>query len=366
MKNKYLAHHLEFLEVSQIRQIMNAAPRDAINLGLGEIRFPLEESLKEAAEKIIRTENLYYTPNAGLPELREQISLYYNLEFNQNICVTTGAEEALFATLFTYLNPGDEVVLADPGFVAYQTIIKMLQAKPVCFHLNPVYFHFEPEKFRAKISENTKIVLLNNPLNPTGTTYSEKDLIQISQICVENNILLIVDEVYRELYLDCRPCSILDINPHSLAISSLSKSHGLSGWRLGWIASANPELVKPIIKTHQYICTCANAMAQKLALVVFSEPGDRALENIRQKLLNNRKIVGNFIPENYLLPNASHPYFLVKVKNDKEVTENLLQQKVIVIPGSVFGENAKNWIRINYGISAELLETGLNKIVSIL
>ncbi|MCF7794337.1 MAG: pyridoxal phosphate-dependent aminotransferase [Candidatus Cloacimonetes bacterium] len=366
MKNISFAQHLEFLKISKIRQIMNSAPKDAINLGLGEIQFPLHDSLKRKAEQIIENENLFYTTNAGILELREKISKYYDLYFKENVCITAGAEEAIFASLFAYLNPGDEVLIADPGFVAYKTIIRMLKAKPVSFKLDPDDFHFDLNEFKSKITKKTKIVLLNNPINPTGTAYSSHDLKQISELCNERNILLSVDEVYRELYIEDKPQSILEINPNSLSISSLSKSHGMSGWRLGWVASASSELIEPIIKVHQYICTCANTLAQKLAISAFSPDGKIVLESILNRLADNRKIVQKYFPANYLLPNKCHPYFFVQVKNDIEIIEKILQQKVIVIPGSVFGRNGENWIRLNYGIESDLLETGIKRILEII
>lgn len=360
MKKFAQARHLDFLKISKIRQIMNSAPSDSINLGLGEIQFPLAEYFLSSIEELLKTENTYYTPNAGLPELKQKICNYYKITFNDNVCVTAGAEEALFATLNAVLNSDDEVLIADPGFVAYGTIVKMMKAIPVYFDLNVNDFSFIEQKFSDKISAKTKVVLLNNPINPTGTTYTKENLEFIVDICEKHNILLVVDEVYRELNLEEKIPTILDISKNAVVISSLSKSHALSGWRLGWVASHRSDIIKSIVKIHQYICTCAHTLSQRLAVRAFSHKGKEVNEYLKKLLLQNRQFVQKKINHNKLLPNNHHPYFFVKVQNDIEVTKKLLQRHVIVIPGSAFGKNGKNWIRINYGIDLKLLGEGID------
>ena len=342
---------------------MSIAPPDAINLGLGEIRLPLPACLKNIAQKIISEENLFYTPNAGLPELRQVIAQYYHLDSGDAVCVTVGAEEAIFAALFAYLNPGDEVVLADPSFLAYKTIIQMLKAKPVFFDLAAENdFRFSQISFETAITSQTKIVLLNNPINPTGTCYNNEDLAFIADFCRGKNILLIVDEVYRELFIGKPLPSILEFTSNALVISSLSKSHCLSGYRLGWLASHNPKLLEPIIKVHQYLCTCTSTLSQKIAITAFSEEGKKAVQSIKKYLDTNRNLALLLLDRKKIMPNQAHPYIFISVEDDVKTVEKLLKQKVIAIPGSAFGRNGKNWIRINYGVETALLQQALPKI----
>lgn len=296
-------------------------------------------------------------------ELRHQICDYYRILFDDNVCITAGAQEAIFASLFAYLNKGDDILIADPSFPAYATIGQMLQARTICFDLDrKKNFRFQPESFENALTSKTKIVLINNPINPTGTSYSIADLHFIIEKCRRHNILLIVDEVYRELYLADRPHSILELSEDAIVISSLSKSHSLSGWRLGWAAAARAELIRPVIKAHQYICTCASSISQHLALAAFSREGMKICEEIRIRLKENRRVVLDFFKINRIeyLTNTSSPYLFVSVPaDDRQAAASLIDLGLIVIPGSAFGSNGKGYVRINYGVELFELNSGL-------
>ena len=354
---------MKYVEKSAIRQLIDSAPADAINLGLGEIQFPLPDFLKQKTSEIIKTKNLGYSTNAGLIELRETICNYYQCEFNDNICITAGAEEALFAALFSYLNKGDEVLIANPTFLAYKTIVEMLGAKVSSFSLDPENeFAINENSLRTAITDKTKAMILCNPSNPLGIVLKDHEIEIIIEICRENKILLIVDEVYRELFLNERSRSFLDTDLDTIIISSLSKSHCMAGWRIGWAISQKPELIAPIIKAHQYICTCAPVISQFLALEALSVEGMRAKEEIRIKLVENRKFAIDYLTTANIefLLNTFSPYLFVKVNGDDwKAAEALSKMGVIVIPGSAFGSNGKGFIRINYGIEHDQLSKSI-------
>lgn len=355
------AENIKNLERSAIRRIMEAAPRGAINLGLGEIQFPPPLYLREQAKQIIGNNLLGYTPNAGLLKLRESICDYYQMDFKDNVCITCGAEEAVFAVMFSYLNAGDEVIIADPTYLAYRTIAGILGAKAVTFD-QPASenFSLDMTSFQRAFNSNTKLVMLNNPANPMGTCFTPAEIEMIVQTCSERKVLLVVDEVYRELFLEERPQTFLHHDVDLICISSLSKSHCLSGWRLGWAVSRQPALLEPVINVHQYIATCAPTLSQKIAVEAFSRTGMTASEEIRQRLLSNRKIVLQYLTDINILPNNSLPYLFVRVQRDDNKTAcDLAEAGVIVIPGSAFGVNAAGWIRINCGIERDDLERGI-------
>ena len=363
MKEIRVADHMKFVKKSAIRQLVDSAPADAINLGLGEIQFPLPEFLKQKAAEIINFKNIGYSTNAGLIELRKAICDYYQCEFNDNVCITAGAEEALFAALFSYINKGDEVLIANPTFLAYKTIVEMLGAKVSSFSLDPQNeFALNENSLRIAITDKTKAMILCNPSNPLGIALNDHEIDLIIDICRKNKILLIVDEVYRELFLDERSRSFLDTDLDTIIISSLSKSHCMSGWRIGWAISQKSELIAPIIKTHQYICTCAPVISQFLALEALSIEGMQAKEEIRIKLAENRKFAIDYLSNANIefLLNSSSPYLFVKVNGDDwKVAEALSKMGVIVIPGSAFGSNGKGFVRINYGIESDKLSKSI-------
>lgn len=372
MKPIKYANRINGLEKSALRQLFDKAPHDAINLGLGEIQFPTPKIITDAAIDIIKQGNISYTPNAGLPELQNAIAGYYKIKLNENICVTTGAEEAIFASLFSFINPGDEVLIANPTYIAYKTIIKMLGGIAVEFDLDPESnFELDRDDFINKITLRTKILLLNNPSNPTGRCFSEDEINFMVSKCNEKNILIIVDEIYRDLYIDKKPITLLKKNGKIIVISGLSKSHCMSGWRIGWAVSNDPDLIKPIIISHQYICTCAPYISQVVAISALSAKGIEAQNDVRLKLKTKRdyvlKLFEQFLPDLTILNNTSSPYLFINVKIDDLLLVNeLIKNGVIVMPGVIFGSNGKFWFRLNYAIDKKKLAKGIHKIKKII
>ena len=361
-----ISTRLKNVEISLIRKLINKAPENAINLGLGEIQFPTPRLLLDHAKEVLRDGRIRYTPNAGLPELCEAIAGYYNSSYEDNICVTVGAEEAIFATLFSYLDPGDKVLIADPSYLAYKTIIEIIGGVPIYFDLDSKNdFKLDKNSFLSNISDATKMVILNNPSNPLGISFSEDEIEYIVETCFQKNIMIVVDEVYRDLSLQKRPDSLFERNGNIIVISGLSKSHCMTGWRIGWAISNKLELIKPIITAHQYICTCAPYLSQKVAVKALSAEGLKANDEIRKRLRSNRnfiiKRIKLFSQDIYILPNTSSPFLFVNLQlNDLLFAERLCASGVIVVPGSAFGNKGKDWLRINYGIEIKLLEQGID------
>ncbi len=189
MNSMKIAERMKGIEKSELRKLFDQAPPASINLGLGEVQFPTPKVITDIAIEVLKQRNIRYTPNAGLPELQNAISEYYHISLNNNVCVTVGAEEAIFASLFSYITPGDEVMIANPTYVAYKPIIKMLGGIAVEFDLDPATnFELDIADFEKKITSKTKILLLNNPSNPTGRCFSPKEIDFMISKCNENNI----------------------------------------------------------------------------------------------------------------------------------------------------------------------------------
>ena len=371
MKPIEYADRITGIEKSELRKLFDKAPPDAINLGLGEIQFPTPKIITDRAIDIIKQGNIRYTPNAGLPELQKSITDYYNIQLNKNVCVTTGAEEAIFASLFSYMNQGDEVLIANPTYIAYKTIIKILGGIAVEFDLDPLSnFKLDRTDFTNKINSKTKVLLLNNPSNPTGICFSESEIDFIVSKCNDNNILIIVDEIYRELYIDKKPTTFLNKTGKIIVISGLSKSHCMSGWRLGWAVSNNPGLIIPIIVSHQYICTCAPYISQEVAIIALSSEGMKAQDKIRLELKTNREFVliqfEDYLPYVSILNNTSSPYLFINVEVDDRILVNeLIKNGLLAMPGRIFGSNGKHWIRLNYATDKKKLAKAIRIIKKI-
>ena len=360
------AERMNSVQKSIIRQIFEAAQGKAINLGLGEIQFETPELLRRRASDVALNENCRYTENAGMKEFREQIANYYNNVIKpEGVCVTCGAAEAIHSCFTAFVNPGDEVMLADPTFLAYEASIKLNKGVPVYYRLDPdKEFSLDKEDFAARISSRTKIVMICNPSNPLSKCFTLEELKYMVDVCIEKNIMIISDEIYRELTFIPRQPSILELYDNSIAISGLSKAYCMTGWRIGWTASKITQYIKPIVVAHQYQSTCAPYISQKVGITALSEAGMATIYDIKAQLQKNYDFIVEYFSTKmahvkYLTPDA-FPYLFIKVEqDDTKLAAELADKGVIVIPGSAFGKNGKGWIRISYALDIDQLEKGL-------
>lgn len=362
-----ISKRLENVQKSIIRQIYDSASQNAINLGLGEIQFPTPNLIRLKAKQAINQGEIFYTPNAGIPELRKAIASSYNSNSKiewENICVTNGAQEAIFAVLFSLIDPGDEVLIADPTFLAYKTIAEMLGAKIKTFPLKAENgFRLRMPDLKKQISKNTKILILNHPANPTGIAFDSEDITEITDICKKNETILLVDEVYKEVYLQKEIPSFCSSYDKTIIISGLSKSFCMTGWRIGWIV-AQKELLNKFTIAHQYISTCASAISQKAAIKAFSEKGQTTITHLRKQLLKNYlfclKYLKEFIEPNTQISPDAAPYLMLNIyQDDISFCKSLGKKGVIVIPGSAFGKESQGFIRISYALNQKKLRMGL-------
>ena len=353
-----IAERMLGIERSLLRKIFDSAPNDSLNLGLGEIRFPTPRLLIKSGQKILENGYLGYTPNAGLFETRQVIADYYeNLIDPDQVCVTNGAEEGIFASILSTVNPGDEVLLTDPCFVAYSSVIKMAGGIPVYIGLpSENSFELNYDNIKAKISPRTTTFLFSNPSNPLSKSFSSEERESIIKISRENNITIIADEIYRDLYYHQRSESFLESTDNVIVISGLSKSHCMTGWRLGWVATNNKSVLTAIVNAHQYISTCASYISQKVTVMALSEAGMATVNSLKNILKTNLEILLDFMRTHFtnfrfVEPDAAPYLFFTLGTDDILLAQKLAKLGIIVIPGRTFGSNGKGWIRMNYSIS---------------
>ena len=365
------ATRLAGIEKSLIRQIYDRAPAGAINLGLGEPDFPTPQVIRTEAARFMSTGKIRYTPNAGLLELRRAIAAYNgDASKYEGVCVTNGSQEALFVALLALINAGDEVLLPDPGFLAYPTLVRMAGGKPVFYKLPAANaFAFDSEDFQRQVNANTRAVIVNSPSNPTGRILAASDLRFITKALQGSDAVVISDEIYRELYFGERPASISDFHPRTLVISGLSKSHAMTGWRLGWVCG-DPEIVRHLVVVHQYATTCASAVSQRAALAAFTAAGHAALAQLRQEMRERRDFMMRHIDMEFgdLRLEKSTPdgafYLMLRIArfgNSREVAERMLQSGVITVPGVAFGEEAEGYLRLSFATELETIAEGLSR-----
>ena len=362
---------LQGIEKSVIRQVFDRALPGSINLGLGEPDLPTPDVIRRAAVQVILEEQNGYTQHAGLKTLREKIAASYpHLEENPDrVIVTAGSQEALYLALLALVDEGDEVLLPNPGFVAYPTIVRMAGGTARFYRLpRENGFAFDAEEFRRALSPQTKVVVCISPSNPTGRTLSRDDLIAIGEAVREHGAYLISDEIYRELfYTTERPDSASSFFESTIVISGLSKSMSMTGWRLGWIGG-DEAVIKAMLVLHGYVTTCASTVSQKASLVAWSDEAEAARAGFRETFRARRdhllKLIGSELGLRAVTPEGAF-YTMLDVSEfgpSMRVAESLLEQRVITVPGAAFGSESEGFLRVSFCADHETLAEGVERI----
>ena len=309
----------------------------------------------------------------SLLELREKIAHYHNdgagQRFTpQSVCITNGAEEALFAVFMALTGPGDEVLLPNPAYLAYPALAEIAGTSATCYHLPAGRgFAFDRESFKQAVTHKTKLALLVSPSNPTSRVISREDLQFIAECLDGSGICVVADEIYRELYIDERPSSISEFYDHAIIISGLSKMMSMTGWRLGW-AVGPEDLIRHVTLMHQYASSCASVVSQKAGIAAFTEEGARATGEMREELRRRRDVMGRAIERELQLPYVRGEgafYMMLDVSQfgtSADVAMKLLEEGVITVPGSAFGSEAEGYLRLSYSVEAGQIEEGVRRI----
>ncbi len=351
--------------------------KDCISLGVGEPDFTTPWGISDYAIYSIKNGETHYTPNRGLPELRELTSDYladrWNLSYNPDteMLITMGVSQALDLALRTLIDPGDEIIIFQPCYVSYSANISMLHGKPVII---PTYqkdnFQIDTKLVKKSITKKTKAIILNYPSNPTGTTIDKKVLKEVAKIAIENNLIVISDEIYAAISYDDDHFSIATIpgmKERTIYLNGFSKSHAMTGWRLGYVCG--PEyLIDVMLKIHQYTALCAPSISQ-YAAVEAVQNGEKDVQKMKSEYLRRRNyIVARFneIGLPCLKPGGAF-YVFPDISStgltSKEFAINLLKEhKVAVVPGIAFGECGEYHIRCSYATSMENIKESLKRI----
>lgn len=348
-----------------------------VKLTLGEPDFNVPEHVKEAAVQGIRDNDSHYGPASGKLELRKAVAKYLadtrNVDYNpeDEILITNGGTEALTAITFSLLNPGDKVLVPTPVFSLYFPIITLTGAECIQVDTSDDGFVLTPEKLQSEIDKHgdVKMILLNYPCNPTGRAYPEDLLRRLGKILHDNNILIVADEMYSELTYDQEHFSLATIYPEqTLLVSGLSKSHAMTGWRLGYIAGPAP-LIGEIYKMHGFMVTCVNDIAQDAAVEALNNGREDPVA-FRKEYQKRRDFVVDRMEKmgfDIATPDGAF-YVFAKIpaqfgKDDFNFALDLAKKaKVGVIPGSAFGAGGEGYIRISYAASDEKLQKAMDQI----
>ncbi|MED4455266.1 aminotransferase [Metabacillus fastidiosus] len=374
----YLSNTAKNLKPSGIRKFFDLAAgmEGVISLGVGEPDFVTSWNVREACIQSLEQGYTSYTGNAGLIELREEISYYLQKITNQyynpksQLLVTVGASQALDIALRAIINPGDEVLIIDPSFVSYAALVDLAGGVPVMVRTKgEEEFKLQPEALEAAITDKTKAIIICSPSNPTGTVLRKEELERLAVIIEKHDLLVISDEIYSELTYDEEYTSFASIEgmtDRTILISGFSKAFAMTGWRLGYVA-ANEEFLQAMLKIHQYSMLCAPTMAQYAAIEALKNGFDD-VAHMKKSYRQRRNLVVSALNDMGLTCHTPGGAFYVfpsirktNLTSEQFAEQLLLEEKVAVVPGSVFGESGEGYIRCSYASSLEQLQEALKK-----
>ncbi len=351
--------------------------QDVISLGVGEPDFNTPWHIRDEGIFSLEKGRTFYTSNAGLKELKQEISNYIkrtqNITYNpqSEIMVTVGGSEAIDIAFRALINQGDEILIPQPSYVSYVPCAILADATPVIINLKEKNeFKLTAKDILEKITDKTKILVLPFPNNPTGSILERKDLEEIAEIANKKNLYILSDEIYAELTYKGKHISIAAIDEmkeRTILINGFSKAYAMTGWRLGY-ACAPQKILEQMLKIHQYAIMCAPTTSQYAAIEALRH-GDKDVEDMRNSYNQRRRFLMNEFKEMdlecfepygafYVFPNIKK----FGLSSEEFATRLLKEEKVAAIPGTAFGDSGEGYLRISYAYSLETLKEAMKRL----
>ena len=377
-KNSLTSKQVSRISPSGIRRFFDllASIEGVISLGVGEPDYATPWHIREAAIYSLEKGYTMYTSNLGMPELRQELSRYlkdnYNLEYDPDseLLITVGVSEGLDLAMRAILNPGDEVIMPDPCYVSYNPCVMLAGGIPVMVPTNQENnFEISPADIEARVTSQTKAILIGYPANPTGAVMTRDKLTQIAEIARRHQLLVISDEIYAKLVYGVEPAcfaSLPEMKESTILLGGFSKAYAMTGWRIGY-AAATREVIAAMTKIHQYTMLCASIMGQVAAIEALRAGEDSIAEMVEE--YNRRRLVIvkglNDIGLPCFEPRGAF-YAFPSIKGtgmtSEEFAERLLiEEKVAVVPGTAFGQCGEGYVRCCYATSLADIEEALSR-----
>lgn len=384
MKLFYAASRLQRIKPSGIRRFFSLAQSvpDIISLGVGEPDFTPPQHILEAAKRALDRGLTHYPPTTGIWELREALvekaRHNYGLSYDPDneVLVTVGGTQAIYLALQALINPGDELLIPDPGFLCYEPSVLMAGGTPVFMPLlEKNGFKIEEEDVMSQITKKSRMMIINSPNNPTGAVLSHGDLAKLAKLAVERDMFVISDEVYEKITYDGARHYCLATFPgmreRTLVVGSFSKTYAMTGFRVGYVYGPK-ELIAPMMLVHQYCVACVNGPAQYAALEALKGPQGFVREMVaefdkRRRLLYSR--LNEIEGFRCSLPKGAF-YIFANIEDfqmpSEKLTELLVSQgRVITVPGSAFGKHGEGYLRFSYATAYDRIDEALDRIAKV-
>ena len=374
-----IADRVAEIKPSGIRKFFDIVSemKDAISLGVGQPDFDTPWHIPDEGIYSMEKGRTFYTSNAGLKELRQEISNYMNrkhgVTYNplKEVLITVGGSEAIDMGLRAMLNPGDEVLIPQPSYVSYEPCTILADGKPVIINLKAENeFRLTAKELEEAITDKTKVLILPFPNNPTGAIMERKDLEAIAEVILKHDIFVMSDEIYGELTYTEKHVSIVELpgmKERTVLINGFSKAYAMTGWRLGY-ACGPEEIIGQMTKLHQFAIMCAPTTSQYAAIEALKN-GDEDIAEMRMAYNQRRRYLMNAFREMGLECFEPYGAFYVfpcikefGMTSDEFATRFLEEEKVAVVPGTAFGDCGEGYLRISYAYSLENLKVAIGRL----
>ena len=346
---------------SGIRRVFDLAAKlkDPINLSIGQPDFDVPDEIKAAAIDAIKSGKNAYSPTQGIEPLRErlqsEVAGKYPGHEDRDVFVSSGTSGGLMLSMLSMINPGDEVIYLDPFFVMYPALVQMCGGVPVPVDSYPD-FRLDAAKIEAAITPRTKMILLNSPANPTGVTATAEELKQVAELAAERGIAVVSDEIYSQFHYDDEFVSPATYNDQTIVIDGFSKSHAMTGWRVGYVHGPS-EVINAMLKLQQYSFVCAPQPAQWGAIRAMEVRLDGFLADYRRK----RDLVVEGLKDYYELTAPGGAFYVfpkAPVESGSAFVEEAISRGLLIIPGNIFSSRDSHF-RISFAAPDETLHRGI-------
>ena len=357
----WISQRTEAFDSSGIRRVFDLAANleDPINLSIGQPDFDVPETVKTAAIQAIESGKNAYSPTQGIGKLRErlaeQVASSYPKHSNREVFVSSGTSGGLVLAMLSMIDPGDEVIFMDPYFVMYPSLVRMCGGIPVPVDCYPD-FSLHPDRIASAITTKTKMILLNSPANPTGITADKESLEAVAKLAEEKGIALVSDEIYRSFFYDGRFCSPAEFNDQTIVIDGFSKSHAMTGWRVGYVHGPE-EVISVMLKLQQYSFVCAPQPAQWGALEATRVDLASHVDSYRKK----RDYICQALEDDYEISKPNGAFYLFPKspgESGARFVERAIAENLLVVPGNIFSSRDSHF-RISFAASDETLQRGV-------
>ncbi|MCM8770259.1 MAG: aminotransferase class I/II-fold pyridoxal phosphate-dependent enzyme [Candidatus Omnitrophica bacterium] len=377
-----ISKKVEQIQPSGIRQFFDLVlgMKEVISLGVGEPDFVTPWNIREAGIFALEEGFTSYTSNKGLYKLRlilhQHLKQKFNLDYrpDDEILITVGVSEAVDLVLRAIINPGDKIIIPEPSYVSYGPVTELAGGIPVYIDTKKSNFKLMPDALERVIDKKTKALILNYPANPTGISYTQKELLELKKILSKYHLLCITDEIYHDLTYDFEHTHFITLTGAknmTVYLDGFSKSYAMTGWRIGF-ACGPKEIIQAMTKIHQYTIMCVPTISQMAACEAL-QAGRKSVEEMKREYKRRREFIVDSLKRLGLACSKPEGAFYVfpSIKstglNSLEFAQRLLkEQRVAVVPGTAFGKNYDDYVRISYASSYENLKEAMARIENFL